>query len=141
MSIGMFRHWFPAKIFQESDLAKKKPDRTKKKLETTAAFRPKRKSAPGGTVVRFGGNATEFRAKRIGEIKQIFAGTSRNFVMSAFSTPGRLCAVVMCGHQSRNTGKIHAHQLDFSYKSCRFSRKSHIFASGSANNTACEHGA
>ena len=64
----------------------KKLVRKEKKLETTAksvdltdAFRPKRMSTPGGTVVRFGGNATEFRAERVGEIKQIFCRNKQKF--------------------------------------------------------------
>ncbi len=57
----------------------KKPVRKKKKLETTeflfdltAALRPKRKTISGGGLFRFHRNATEFRAKRIREIKRIF---------------------------------------------------------------------
>ena len=63
-----------------------KPVQKEKKLETTAksvdltdAFRPKRSSTPGGTVVRFHRNATKLRAKRIGEIKQIFCQNKQKF--------------------------------------------------------------
>ncbi len=59
--------------------AGKKPVRKEKKLETTEksadltdAHRPKRNSVSGGAHLRFGGNATEFRAERVRQIRKKF---------------------------------------------------------------------
>ena len=60
-------------------LSAKKVRAERKKLEMaeflfdlTDTFRPKRMSAPGGTVIRFHRNATEFRAECVREIKRKF---------------------------------------------------------------------
>ena len=60
-------------------LPEKKPVRKEKKLETTEksadltdAHRPKRNSVSGGAHLRFGGNATEFRAERVRQIRKKF---------------------------------------------------------------------
>ncbi len=66
-------------VCEKARAERKKLEITAKSVDLTDAFRPKRSSTPGGTAVRSRRNATEFRAKRIGENKQIFCQNKQKF--------------------------------------------------------------